>query len=687
MSDRYLNRELSWLEFNRRVLAIAEEEETPLLERVKFLAIFSTNLDEFFQVRVAGLLEQVAAGVSTTPPDGMTPTEQMGAIRQVAGELMRRQAEITEEIVIPMLAKQGIRFVNYDELDGDDRTHLDDQFRDTVYPVLTPLAVDPAHPFPYISNLSLNLAVTIRDPDTAAVRFARVKIPPILSRFVVMPDGERIVPLEQVIAHHLGDLFPGMEILSHYTFRVTRNADLSIEEAEADDLLEAVAMELSRRRFGRAVRLEVGEDMPVDTVDLLRRELRLDDSDVYRIDGLLDLTGMWTIAGLDRPDLKWPVWPHHTPLPLVPVDGSAPNIFDVLRTTELLVQHPYDSFAGSVEELLRQAAADPDVLAIKQTVYRAGQDSGIVGTLISAANAGKQVVVLVELKARFEEEQNIEWARRLEEAGAHVVYGFVGLKTHAKVMLIVRREGESVRRYAHVGTGNYNGATAKLYEDVGLLTADEDLAADLSDLFNYLTGYSRQEKYRKLLVSPFSLRSQVIELIRREAAAHDGHIVIKVNSLVDAQVIDELYAASAAGTKVELLVRGICCLRAGVEGLSENIRVRSVVGRYLEHSRVFRFGSHARGHDYFIGSADLMPRNLDRRVEAMAPVEAPALRSRLEEALDVMRSSKAVGWDLQPDDTWQPTAGTVDVQQELQIRAAARSSEGSDLPRSLSASD
>ena len=673
-SDRFVNRELSWLDFNERVLAVAEDPAVPLLERAKFLAIFATNLDDFFQVRVAGLMEQVAAGVSSTPPDGMTPTEQLNAVRRRAASLSERHAALTRTEILPALAAEGIIFADPEQLDPEARAWVDDEFLSKVFPVLTPLAVDPAHPFPYISNLSLNLAVTIRDPQEGSVRFARVKVPPILPRFLALPDGKRFVLLEQVMASHLGDLFPGMEILSHHPFRVTRNADLVLEEAEADDLLEAVAMELNRRRFGRAVRLEVEHDMDPETLRLLVRELQVTSEDVHFLHGPLDLNGMWAPYALDRPELKWSAW-HGVGLPaLTPMDGESPSIFAALSEQDFIVQHPYDAFAASVNEFIAQASRDPHVLAIKLALYRTDEDSEIMRNLITAAHAGKQVVALVELKARFDEERNIEWARRLEEAGVHVVYGLVGLKTHAKVTLVVRQEGELVRRYAHIGTGNYNGATARIYEDLGLLTADPEIGADLGDLFNHLTGYSRQGRFRKLLVAPFSLRDRIMELIRREAAAEDGHVVMKLNSLVDPEVIDELYAASAAGTKVELYVRGICCLRAGVPGLSENITVRSIVGRFLEHSRIWRFGTRARGYDYFIGSADMMPRNLKRRVEALVPIERPQLRQRIEEILDVLSGDDRLAWDLQADGSWLKTeqAQGYDTHEELQRRALLR---------------
>jgi polyphosphate kinase len=655
--DRFTNRELSWLDFNERVLAIVEDPTTPLLERAKFAAIFSTNLDEFFQVRVAGLMEQVAAGVTSPPPDGMSPTEQLEAVRARATELMDRLTGVVQDELIPKLATEGVAIVNVDTLTGDDLVWLDEEFRSKVFPVLTPLAVDPAHPFPYISNLSLSLAVNIRDPQDGTMRFARVKVPPRLDRFVGLPDGLRFVPIEQVIASHLGDLFSGMEVIDHYMFRVTRNADLVLEESEADDLLEAISIELTRRRFGRAVRLEVETDISPNSLAVLMRQLQMDSRDIYVLRSPLDLTGLMSLYSQDRPNLKWEYWKGLTQPALAQVDGSPPNIFDVIRERDLLVQHPYDSFTSSVEEFLSQAARDPDVLAIKQTLYRTADDSAIARDLIVAAERGKQVVALVELKARFDEERNIEWARKLETAGVHVVYGLVGLKTHAKVSLVVRQDPDAIRRYAHIGTGNYNGSTARTYEDIGLFTADPDITADLGDLFNFLTGHSRLINYRKLAVSPYSGRQTVTDLIRHEGAASDGHVVMKLNSLVDAGIIEELYAASQAGARIDLLVRGICCLKPGIPGLSENITVRSLVGRYLEHSRILRFGSADRGYQFWIGSADMMPRNLDRRVEALTPVEAPELQTRLQQILDVLQADDTLTWILNADGTYEKLTG------------------------------
>jgi len=652
--DRYLNRELSWLDFNARVLSLADRADVPLLERAKFLAIFSTNLDEFFQVRVAGLKDQEAAGLGHISLEGHSPGEQLAAIRTRIEELLAHQSRIFLEEVVPGLAEAGIRLSDWDELDEEDTAYLVDEFEHRIFPVLTPLAVDPGHPFPYISNLSLSLAVIVRDPDTGQRRFARVKVPDLLPRFIVLPDGERFVPLEQVIAARLSSLFPGMDIESHHPFRVTRNADLTLEEEEADDLLAAVEVELRRRRFGRGVRLEVPRGVDDEILTLLCRELDLEGDDLYVTDAPLDLGGLWNVWQLPRPDLKDPPW---KPVPALHSanDDEPLDAFARIRAGDVLVHHPYDSFTDSVAAFVAQAAADPAVLAIKQTLYRTSSSSPIVAALIRAAEAGKQVAALVELKARFDEKANVAWARALEQAGVHVVYGMVGLKTHTKTALVVRQEPEGIRRYCHIGTGNYNEQTARIYEDLGLLTCDPDVGADLTQLFNYLTGYGRQERFRKLLVAPGPLRPTLTSLIGQEAAAGtDGRIILKMNSLVDADMIDALYAASAAGVEIDLVIRGICCLRPGVPGLSERIRVRSVVGRYLEHSRIFYFanGEGPGRAAYYIGSADLMPRNLDRRVEAVIAVEDPALRDRLQEVLDINLADDVLAWELASDGTW-----------------------------------
>jgi polyphosphate kinase len=647
-SRRYENRELSWLDFNARVLALAEDGALPLLERVRFLAIFSENLDEFFQIRVAGLKEQVSAGVASTAPDEMTPREQLDEVGERVRLLMTRQAVVWSKSLRPRLDAAGVRVVEWEDLGGPDHAQLRRAFEDRISAILTPLSVDPAHPFPYISNLSLNLAVVVRDPDTQLRRFARVKIPPLMPRLHPLPDGERFIPLEQVIAANLDSLFPGMEIVAVHPFRVTRDADLELEIDEADDLLAAIQSVLRQReRSPEAVRLEVNRSLPRSLRTLLEEELALEPSDVYVTRSLLGLGDLMQLTKLDRPDLKHPAWTGATPARLKAGASGRPDVFGVLKEGDVLVQHPYDSFATSVEMFVDQAARDPSVLAIKQTFYRTSdEDSPIVRSLVRAAESGKQAVALVELTARFDEQANIGWARVLEQAGVHVVYGVVGLKTHAKCSLVVRAEGEAIRRYCHIGTGNYHPLTATLYEDIGLLTADPDIGADVADLFNYLTGYSRHEAYRSILVAPITLRRRLLELIASQAEAA-GSIAMKMNSLVDQEMIDALYAASAAGARIDLIVRGICCLRPGVPGLSENIRVRSIVGRYLEHSRIFRFGDDAAR--YFIGSADLMPRNLDHRVECVAEVRDPDLKHRLAGIIDVCLEDDVLAWELGPD--------------------------------------
>ena len=648
-TERFLNRELSWLEWDARVLALAEDPSNRLLERVKFFAIFSSNLDEFFQVRVAGLQEQREAGVGPASPEGLTPEEQLDGITERVTELYRRTDASWTKDLRPALEKEGVRLVDWSELDDRDRVHLEALFIERIFPVLTPLSVDPAHPFPYISSLSLNLAALVRDPSSGERRFARVKVPPLLPRFIEMPDGERFVPIEQVIAAHLEVLFPGMEIVGHSSFRLTRDADFELEEEEGGDLLEAIESVLRRRLRGATpVRLELDGASTDEVRILLTRELGLEPDEVYVVEGLLDPSSLWSLYELDRPELKDDPW---TPVTQPRLEGVE-NFFEVISRGDLLVHHPYDSFETSVEAFIEQAARDTAVLAIKLALYRTSEESPIVRALVRAAEAGKQVVALVELQARFDERANITQARTLEQAGAHVVYGIVGLKTHAKVCLVVRREASGIRRYAHVGTGNYNPSTARLYEDVGLLTADPEMGADLSDLFNLLTGYSRQQSYRRLLVAPTDLKARLIELIRAETAAGDGSIVLKMNSLVDTEMIDALYEASRAGVTVDLIVRGICCLRPGVPGLSETIRVRSIVGRYLEHSRIFRFGSRERGFQHFIGSADLMPRNLERRVEVTVPVLDPTLRARLDEILQTELEDDVLAWDLGSDGAW-----------------------------------
>ena len=674
--ERFSNRELSWLDFADRLLDLAADRSLPVLERIKFLAILSEGLDEFFQVRVAGLKDQVDAGVRSRSPDGLRPGEALAAIRERVVALTERMSRIFLDDVAPSLAEAGIRLSSWSSLDDDDREYLVEVFNRQIFPVLTPLAVDPGHPFPYISNLSLNLIVHVADPVTHEERVARVKVPPLLPRFVVMPDGERFVPLEQVIAAHLGMLFPEMKIGEHFSFRVTRNADLALEEDEADDLLIAVEMELRRRRFGRAVRLEIEQDMAPGVRDLLLRELDLSLEDVYWSAAPLGLGGLWAVHALDRPDLHLDAWTPITSPPLATASNEPADLFSVLAERDVLVHHPYDSFTTSVAAFIAQAASDPDVLAIKQTLYRTSGDSPIVASLIQAAESGKQVAAVVEVKARFDEENNIGWARALEEVGVHVVYGLLGLKTHCKAALVVRREDDGIRRYCHLGTGNYNPKTARQYEDIGLLTASPVIAEDVGNLFNSLTGYSRHASYHKLVVAPAQLRDRIVEWIEAEAAAGTkGRIVIKVNGLTDPIVIDALYRASMAGVPIDLVVRGVCSLRPGVAGLSETIKVRSIVGRFLEHSRIFSFGgSHGRSQHVLIGSADLMERNLDRRVEALVPVEDPELQERLLDVLELCLADDTNSWELGADGTWRrlPTLLHASVQLRLQELARER---------------
>jgi polyphosphate kinase len=651
---RYLNRELSRLDFDERVLAMAEDSRLPLLERVRFLAIFSQNLDDFFQVRVAGLKEQVLAAVAVASPDGMSPLDQLRCIRARVESLTERQVGLFNRGIVPALAEAGIALVRGDQVTKRELSQLHSVFRQQIFPVLTPLAVDPGHPFPYISHLSLNLAVMVRDPQRHQQRFARVKVPPVLPRFIPLVEGQRYVPLEDVIALHLQALFPGMEVVAHHPFRVTRDGDLDDVDSDAEDLLAAIQTELRRRRrHARVVRLEVDPGMSPEVLELLTRELELQPTDVYHADGLLDLGSLHMLSlQLDRPDLREEPWTPTTQPRLRGLGAEVPDLFEVMRSGDLLAHHPYDSFATSVEAFIDHAASDPDVLAIKQTLYRtSGPASPIVRALIRAAERGKQVVALVELKARGDEQANIGWARALEEANVHVVYGLLGLKTHAKVTLVVRREGKHIQHYLHVGTGNYNPSTAHGYEDVSLLSADADLGADVTELFNLLTGYSRQHRYRKLLVAPTSLRAGITQLIEREGKP-GGRIIIKVNNLIDPEIIEALYTASGAGAKIDLIVRGMCSLRPGVVGMSERINVRSIVGRFLEHSRVFVFGEGADA-DYYLGSSDLMPRNLDRRVEAVVPVTDPKLRQRLSEILEIVLADDVLAWELCPDGVWQ----------------------------------
>jgi polyphosphate kinase len=667
-ADRFLNRELSWLDFNARVLELAEDDSLPLLERVKFLAIFASNLDEFYMVRIAGLKRRQTMGLSVRSPDGLTIREQLERVTRRTQDLIHRHAEVFLKDIAPRLEDEGIRIVHWPDLEDDAAPRLREYFRDQVFPVLTPLAVDPAHPFPYISGLSLNLAVSVRDPDNGVSHFARVKVPNNVPRFIpVGPTGQTatFLPLEDLIAAHLPQLFPGLDVVSHHLFRVTRNADLEVEEDRDEDLLQALERELARRRFGPAVRLEVTESMDPQILEVLLSELEMSPNDVLHVPGLLDLSALWAFYDLDRPELKDD--------PFVPAthprlsEGETPkSVFATLREGDVLVQHPYYSFATSVQRFIEQAAADPQVLAIKQTLYRTSGDSPIVTALIEAAEAGKQVVVLVEIKARFDEEANIEWARSLEKAGCHVVYGLVGLKTHCKTALVVRREHGVLRRYCHIGTGNYNPKTARIYEDLGILTADPRVGADLTDLFNTLTGYSRQTNYRMIMVAPHGIRTGLIEKIRREARhAEEGRpagIRFKLNSLVDERLIDALYEASASGVPVELLIRGICALRPGVPGLSENIRVRSIVGRFLEHSRVMSFDNGG-APEWWIGSADLMHRNLDRRVEVLLRVCDESASGELAHLFEKSMAPDVRSWQLGGDGSWTRT-GHVDYQAE-----------------------
>ncbi|WP_245599626.1 RNA degradosome polyphosphate kinase [Nakamurella lactea] len=670
--DRFYNRELSWLDFNERVLALAESADEPLLERAKFLAIFASNLDEFYMVRVAGLKRRLDMGLSISSADGLTAGEQLKLISERTQELVERQGRCFVDDILPRLDDAGIHIVHWDSVADRDRVRLDDYFTSQIFPVLTPLAVDPAHPFPYISGLSLNMAVIVRDPDSGAERFARVKVPNNVDRFVRVRSGvDTYLPLEELLAAHLRELFPGMEVVEQQTFRVTRNADLEVEEDRDEDLLQALERELARRRFGPPVRLEITDTSSPRVLELLVGELDVDPGDVVEVPGLLDLSSLWQLHGLDRAELK-----DRTFVPATNpafVEGETPkSVFSRLRDTDVLLHHPYESFATTVQRFIEQAAADPNVLAIKQTLYRTSGDSPIVDALIEAAAAGKQVVALVEIKARFDEQANITWAKALERAGVHVVYGLVGLKTHCKVALVVRQEGPTIRRYCHIGTGNYNPKTARIYEDLGLLTADPEVGADLTDLFNVLTGYSRQTEYRSLLVAPHSVRSGIVERIEAEIAhqqtGQGGRIQLKMNSIVDEQVIDALYRASMAGVSIDLTVRGICALRAGVPGLSENITVRSIVGRFLEHSRVFYFGGGG-SPEYWIGSADMMHRNLDRRVEALVQLTGARTTARLQRILDLLVRDDIRAWLLGPDG-WSYRAG-IDLQDLLLRRGSA----------------
>ena len=676
--DRFLDREGSWLDFNSRVLELSEDPAIPLLERVRFAAIFATNLDEFFMVRIAGLRRRIATGIALTTASGLSPREQLELVSRRSHELVSRHADNFQQNLLPALTEAGICLLHYDQLSDDERKHADTLFEERVYPVLTPLAVDPAHPFPYISGLSLNLAVVLRDRETEREHFARVKVPPLLPRFVQVSEAHFVL-LEDVIAAHLPDLFPGLDVLETHAFRVTRNEDVEVEdEDEVENLLQALERELSRRRFGPPVRLEVESTMSDRVLELLRRELGIGEPELYRVPRPLDLASLWLIADLDRPELKFEAFVPSTQARLQPSGdaGTQIDVFAALRQGDLLVHHPYDSFATSVQAFVEQAATDPNVLAIKQTLYRTSGDSPVVDALIDAAESGKQVLVVVEIKARFDEQANIRWARALEHAGCHVVYGLVGLKTHAKLSLAVRQESDgTLRRYAHIGTGNYNPKTARIYEDIGLLTNDEQTGADIADLFNHLSGYTKHQDYDALLVAPDTLRPGIVEMIRRETDhARSGRaagIVMKVNSLVDEDVIDALYDASRAGVPIDLVVRGMCALRPGVPGLSDHIKVRSILGRFLEHSRILSFRNSG-SDEFWIGSADMMHRNLDRRVEAMVRIKDKAVCDELRWILQLATSDDVSCWLLAPDGTWTRRTtgphGALEDYQEVLIR-------------------
>ncbi|QEO15293.1 RNA degradosome polyphosphate kinase [Agromyces intestinalis] len=660
-AERYLDRELSWLAFNQRVLELAEDPRQPVLERANFLAIFASNLDEFFMVRVAGLKRRIVTGLAVPTNVGRAPADVLSDISRAAHELQERHARVYQELVKPALAEAGIRVVSWDELGAAERTHLAEFFASQIFPVLMPLAVDPAHPFPYISGLSLNLSVRVRNSRTGRVEFARVKVPQMLPRFVQVSadetvDDARYIALEELISNHLGDLFPGMEVLDHHVFRVTRNEDVEIEEDETENLIKALEKELLRRRFGPPIRLEVSDDMDDVTLELLVRELDISDQEVFRLPAPLDLGGLFDLSRIDRPELHYPTQVPTTNAQLLPGEpNQQADIFAAVARKDVLLHHPYESFATSVQAFLEQAAADPHVLAIKQTLYRTSGDSPIVEALIDAAESGKQVLALVEIKARFDEAANITWARKLEKAGVHVVYGLVGLKTHCKLALVIRQEQGRLRHYSHIGTGNYNPKTSRIYEDLGLLTADDQVGKDLTRLFNELSGYAIEKKFKRLLVAPLHLRKGLLKLIAQEAQnAREGkpaRIRIKVNSMVDEAIIDALYRASNAGVPVEVWVRGICSLRPGIEGLSENIRVRSILGRYLEHSRIFSFAGGGEPQVY-IGSADMMHRNLDRRVEALVRLTDPDHLREVEGFFDLAMDERTSSWHLDSDGTW-----------------------------------
>lgn len=654
-ADRFLDRELSWLAFNQRVLELSQDPELPLLDRTKFLAIFASNLDEFFMVRVAGLKRRIATGIAMRSASGYTPREVLEAIWARAYELQIRQADIFRHEIRPALEAEGISVLRWDQLTPVEKTDMDRFFDDKVFPILTPLAVDPSHPFPYISGLSLNLAVVVRNPASGNELFARVKVPPLLPRFVEVGPA-RFVPLEDVIAAHLDELFPGMEICQHHAFRVTRNEDVEVEEDDAENLLKALERELVRRRFGPPVRLEVEETIDPHVLDLLVSELDISEQEVFRLPGPLDMTGLWSIVGLDREDLRQRKFVPKTSRQLSEVESAnAPDILSIVRDRDVLLHHPYDSFSTSVQLFLEQAAVDPNVLAIKQTLYRTSGDSPIVVALIRAAEEGKQVLALVEIKARFDEQNNIEWARKLEQAGVHVVYGLVGLKTHSKLSMVVRNDGDQLRRYCHIGTGNYHPKTARLYEDFGLLTSNPDVGEDVSNLFNVLSGYSRNTDYNRFLVAPHSVRAGLIERIDREiehrTQGRPAGIRFKCNALVDEEIIDALYRASSAGVPIDVWVRGICSLRPGMPGISDTIRVRSILGRFLEHSRAYCFANGG-NHSVWIGSADLMHRNLDRRVETLVSLADPEQIAEVYDLFDLAFADDTAAWDLDVNGQW-----------------------------------
>jgi polyphosphate kinase 1 len=683
--DRFLDRELSWLAFNQRVLELGEDDSLPLLERANFLAIFASNLDEFFMVRVAGLKRRIATGIAVPTNIGRAPLDVLADVSARAHELQERHARAFQSLK-PYLDDAGIHVEHWNDLDARDRSALDEVFSGQIFPVLMPLAVDPAHPFPYISGLSLNLSVRVRNPRTGKEEFARLKVPTNLPRFVKLPDDGsgrlRFIPLEDLISNHLEELFPGMEVLEHHEFRVTRNEDVVVEEDEAENLLAALEKELQRRRFGPPIRLEITDDMDEVTLGLLMSELQITEQEVYRLPAPLDLSGLFEITKLDKPALKYPRHVPTTSVHLLPQEATeAPDVFASIRRGDILLHHPYESFSTSVQAFLEQAAADPHVLAIKQTLYRTSGDSPIVEALIDAAEAGKAVLALVEIKARFDEQANIGWARKLEKAGVHVVYGLVGLKTHSKLALVIRQEGGKLVHYSHIGTGNYNPKTSRIYEDLGLLTADETVGKDLTRLFNELSGYAIEKKFKRLLVAPRYLRKGLLKDIARETenarAGKPSGIRIKVNSMVDEAIIDGLYRASQAGVPVEVWVRGICSLKPGVEGLSENIRVRSILGRYLEHSRIFRFENNG-DPLVFIGSADMMHRNLDRRVEALVRLTSPSHIAELDDLFDLAMSEETSSWWLESSGEWtrhdRDETGTPlrDLQNELMRQIGSR---------------